>query len=596
MHAPDLNGLMACVDAWALQFPAETHSWRGHSCHHKKQWNQCPLFHAECAKTCGACGEIGVGLPVAGNVSSRIPVKRKQGRSPSVTAKGQGRSRMIVSKAPRSRTVSAKGYRSRSTTCSDSPGWTNGPRPGGALDCAAYEVRGYCKDGGFVGGFEWTGGPRFNHPERACCACGKRAAASEAPGRCRCSGASVCTAAALGSFMMRMPASLQQEGDEAIRSPWVWYLSKVYRSTSLPLASINLSSLEAFYPALLPVAPCTSTGSSTALPLCSLAECEAWLPRRELPNAVEVARFVANRSFIRVAAQAGNDSRPFGHIVALQRPSGARRPSRISGARLEGRSAISRSTRLSMYSPKSRVKARAMAAVQASAPPSAVPSAVVDVADVASAAPSQWVEVTRSVYQGEGRADYGCWFHPAVGSGVFVRPGALLSWATRKAASAAVRAWTGHVPGGLNHDADLPRLARRKGFSSFEILISHGRPVGWWELGDTTGTHELVLLTRACMGRGARGTNVSQGSLDRAGGLLTACVPDDVDLRTGWHASRPQCKCDQRQFPEVLNCAATPVVASTRTDATAPSELWQKPILALSDDGPWHGSRSRFNA
>ena len=53
--------------------------------------------------------------------------------------------------------------------------------------------------------------------------------------------------------MMRMPSIVSDT-----HSPWVGYLSAVYRSKTLPLP-VDLRPFEAFYPALLPVAPCTKT-------------------------------------------------------------------------------------------------------------------------------------------------------------------------------------------------------------------------------------------------------------------------------------------------------------------------------------------------
>ena len=59
------------------------------------------------------------------------------------------------------------------TDCHDTPGWTNGPRPGGALGCAEYAEK-FCTGFGLAVGAAWAGGAAFNHPERHCVACGKK--------------------------------------------------------------------------------------------------------------------------------------------------------------------------------------------------------------------------------------------------------------------------------------------------------------------------------------------------------------------------------------------------------------------------------------
>ena len=54
-------------------------------------------------------------------------------------------------------------------TCSDVAGWSNGQND----DCDSYKTKGYCANGAFVAGKEWTGGAAYKFPERNCCACGK---------------------------------------------------------------------------------------------------------------------------------------------------------------------------------------------------------------------------------------------------------------------------------------------------------------------------------------------------------------------------------------------------------------------------------------
>ena len=59
-------------------------------------------------------------------------------------------------------------------TCQDNPAWDNHS----GKTCADYHTNRWCTGGWLAPGSEWTGGPQFNWPERACCACGKQGAAS----------------------------------------------------------------------------------------------------------------------------------------------------------------------------------------------------------------------------------------------------------------------------------------------------------------------------------------------------------------------------------------------------------------------------------
>ena len=91
----------------------------------------------------------------------------------------------------------------------------------------------------------------------------------------------------------------------------------------------------------------------------------------------------------------------------------------------------------------------------------------------------------------------------------------------------------------MHGDGDFPRVAHKRGYDSFEILVSHARPVGFNELGDTAGLHELCLLSHECMhgvssNRHRRGSGASAPADDS--GLTTGCVP--LKLRTGWNATR----------------------------------------------------------
>ena len=318
---------------------------------------------------------------------------------------------------------------------------------------------------------------------------------------CRCQSASVCTSTGLASFMMQIPTQIHDRS-----SPWLSYMRAVYRGdVGLPLP-LDLSRFELFYPALLPVAPCfdgaTGVSAASSLPLarqCSATYCSAWLPN-PLPAADAVATFAANRSFIRIAASSVVESlHDFGQAVALQ----ARAPERAP---------------LSRYT---------------------------------------WIEVTRYAEPAEGRNDYGCWYYPAVGSGVWVSTKRLLSWQRWRNAFSALRAWTGQPPGGSSGDARFAAEAAKRGWTAFEIVVSHGRASGWRELGQTVGVRELVKMDASCMTPSETYPPPHRSGGGGGGGereeTASGCTP--VPMRAGWNASR-ECACVRARL---INCEGTAV-------------------------------------
>lgn len=363
----------------------------------------------------------------------------------------------------------------------------------------------------------------------------------------------MCSNYTLASFMMRMPSIVSDT-----HSPWVGYLSAVYRSKTLPLP-VDLRPFEAFYPALLPVAPCTKTShleiaeerrwqrawstsggsarrrsahgnigttssssrisATTTEPsaVCSKAVCEAWFPN-PTPSDADVVAFTATRSYVRVAARNRTDTRAFGSVVVLQRPAAARKP--------RGQS---------MGPRRIHIQPSAMA----------TPGAA-----------HVWIEIMRTAFPGEGYRGYGCWAHPAVGSGVFVHVDRRhhLSWPNRMAARQTVYAWSAKAQAGFRGDGDLPRMASERQWTSFEILSSHGYTAGFEELGITAPAHELVLMDDACMSHMCA-CRVQKQRMCRCQ-LRTGCVP--LATSTGWNASRT-CTCDEVDNSEVINCAQTPI-------------------------------------
>ena len=438
--------------------------------------------------------------------------------------------------------------------CRDTPNWNNGPRPGGPLACTSYRDKGYCRHRRLSNGYKWTGGERFNYPEFNCCICGggtmrsgrssiQSKSASESGSstvttrRCRCPGISMCSNYSMAAALLRMPDQLVDAA-----SPWYGYLSTVYRSTALPLP-LALGTLEAFYPALLPLPSCAKDAHFTlaeerlwhaewlngsaiapAMSACSAAECSRWFPK-SAPSEAAIRTFVSTRSYVRVAARNASDERMFGHVVVLQRPALQRLP---HGQTMGPRRAHLRPSQLTSK-PASTLGRHA------------------------------WVEVTRTAFPGEGTRDYGCWFHPAVGSGVFIKvdPKTVLSWVNRTTARQTVRVWTGGLDqGGFRGDGDLPRLAIDRGWSAFEILASHGYTSGFEELGATNPAHELVIVDALCMSHNCP-CRIQKHRTCKCQ-LPSGCVP--IRTRTGWNASHSsECECDSETHSEVLNCAASPI-------------------------------------
>ena len=315
---------------------------------------------------------------------------------------------------------------------------------------------------------------------------------------CRCPGVSLCTATGLAVFLMRMPSVVNDRS-----SPWYSYLQTVYRQTDIRLP-VRLDKFEAFYPGLLPTAPCTLTShlhphhhSNT----CAEGYCQSWLPS-PAPSTAAVTSFLLNRSYIRVAAESCGSATlwSFGRLAAA-----------------DWRAASNRADKMG-----SKVQQHA-----------------------SSTGDGVWMEVTRMIYAHEGTNDYGCWLHPVVGSGVFVRvsPHTLLSFPNRKHSYSAILAWSHHTPGGFNQDGDYPRLAATRVDGDRDLIVP-SKAVGWQELGPTEPMHELILMGRQCMSGPE---------------LKTGCIP--LATRTGLQppASRP-CQCDGEAVPEVINCAATAAV------------------------------------
>ena len=288
--------------------------------------------------------------------------------------------------------------------------------------------------------------------------------------RCDC-GFGVCTPQELASFMLRLPTSVKRRSSSIYA-----YLRTVYRTDELELP-YSLDRLEAFYPRLLPVQPCsvarrpaTRSHASHLSPVCSKL-CSEWLAK-PTPAAEAVASFMRNRSFIRVVGDGSDGDSPslypFSQIVAFQPPPSLR-------------------------------KLRKHA----------------------------WVEVTRFADthspRMEGSNGYGCWFYPARGTGVWVHTGSSLVWPTWMIASREVREATGKR---RYDDSPFAQFAATRRHDSFQIKRSHGRVWGWHELNETAPSHELVIVRPECMNGTRRLRGCIPGELRTGPNASAHCACD----------------------------------------------------------------------
>ena len=137
-----------------------------------------------------------------------------------------------------------------------------------------------------------------------------------------------------------------------------------------------------------------------------------------------------------------------------------------------------------------------------------------------------WVEVLRSAATNvdpvnytcgpEGMREYGCWFLPAAGSGVWLHVGRTVAFANREQAAHA-----GYAPDG-KLDCFYARTARARGFETMQLSTIFSNP----------HYAEIVHAGHSCMHQPAP--------------LTSACPPKEIALRAGWRAALP-CKCASRR-------------------------------------------------
>mmetsp|Transcript_71264 Transcript_71264/g.118434 ORF Transcript_71264/g.118434 Transcript_71264/m.118434 type:complete len:391 (+) Transcript_71264:118-1290(+) len=297
----------------------------------------------------------------------------------------------------------------------------------------------------------------------------------------KCECFSLCGNGAVFDFLQRLPVV------QTTSSPWYGYLQRVYRST-LPLP-FDLKKLELFYPALLPTSRYGShksgcAGKNASIPACPASECTQWLS--EFIPLQKGPRSVIWMSGI----DDPKETSPFATFFIVQPPRFDRR------------------------------------LIQS----------------------HRWVEVMRRAltnrFEWDG-GDYGCWFWPAKGSGVWLNVGDTLGYSSRKSAllaahlSASKNRSLAHLP--LNDDSGLSRYTISQGKLTLQILWGVGNMMGGSPI--TNPASELIV-SQGCCGNPATNRSVRRP-------LSSACPPKEVGLRAGWNATL-SCFCDTK-LP-VLNC------------------------------------------
>ena len=233
--------------------------------------------------------------------------------------------------------------------CVDEPNWDNGPRQVGRLAVAHTSQKAFAVVANLSAALSGLAVSHTTFQRNHAVHAAERTSRCQRlkicpPAKCHCRQVSVCSNYSLASFMLRLPEKVVSRA-----SPWYDYLLAVYRTTRLTLP-IDIRRLEAFYPALLPVPPCTksshyllagerrwhpewrrlfeaaSTSTQRSSMYCSASECHKWFPNPK-PSDADAIAFSRGRSYVRVAARNDSDARAFGHIVMLQRPN-TNRPTR----------------------------------------------------------------------------------------------------------------------------------------------------------------------------------------------------------------------------------------------------------------------------
>ena len=346
------------------------------------------------------------------------------------------------------------------------------------------------------------------------------ALASIAP---NCSCFRLCSEEAARSFHLRLPLVTSRS------SPWYPYLAWVYRGyVRLP---VHLSRFDFFYLMLLPVEWRCNRNRTTS---CSRGLCSAWLHPLE-PSAAQLEEHKRQWS---VRAYQWHRSRlPRLLLNHTLRFLPTEPPEAFYRA-----NALVEVVRRSFSSVRNR-----------------------ECAAQHGAAATDWVgDPVLGAAEG---MQYGCWFTPAVGTGIFLPLGRALFVRDRPT-------FERIMPDALR----FPRAGRNSPFRASDCLyanltLSSGHdtlfmPFGAW------GSAEVVATvssrpTIACVPEAVHVPSSparprhwqAAGCMTQTAPLPSGCVPPDVGLRSGWQGGGAQCVCtaapEALGLDQILNCAGT---------------------------------------
>ena len=257
----------------------------------------------------------------------------------------------------------------------------------------------------------------------------------------RCACFQICGEEGLAAFHLSLPCIHDLQ-----TSPWRHYLRAVYGHGGRIPTPLCLSSLEAFYPSLMPTQPCCF---KHCLARCS--DCEGWLAEGRPPPKQILREYALNRSIVTIYDKRGRLGAWWDSTAII----------------------IQRQTR------------------------EAFPD-------------NEWVEVARTrawrndverATFPEGSKQYGCWFIVARGTGVFVNVRRTLVLQTRSVVDTAAANLTltpfGTVWNEIPRYVDwqFARGTRSGGYDSLQILYGNPHPFGK----PTRPVSELILVDKGCM-------------------------------------------------------------------------------------------------
>ena len=339
----------------------------------------------------------------------------------------------------------------------------------------------------------------------------------------RCACFRLCSEHDVRSFHIRVPSTLRTH-----HSPWYTYLQKVYREEHIPLP-VSLSAFEFFYLALLPVDGQCADSSQTAevlLPSCASDVCSAWL-RNEPASAAEIAEH-SLRWNVREYQWHQHRARLLPkHTLRFLPRDPSESHYRGAGARLE---VIRHATNRFPFSMDN--------------------GWVTYCSQGRGADPRDWVG-NRTWGAGEG-VQYGCWFSPSVGTGIFLDVGKALFYRDREALERA-------LPEVRRFPLDRPHILKYRSSAANDSITTRAKDCLYANLTRARGFNTLFVLRGPWDPSSPELVVTTSGCMDATAPLPTGCAPRDVGLRTGWRADRP-CMCVATHddgLDGILNCAGT---------------------------------------